>query len=316
MGKYRLGDIICMTRKSLSITQEQLCEGICSVETLSRVENGKQNPSRDTYELLMERMGRSRERAYSIMSISEYHILEKMKLFEDYIEIYDYVKAEIVLDEIKKTLGYTNLDRQFFIRAENIINYRLKRINAMVFLDNLENAILLTIPQYGKISLSRWPLNFHEVVLMLNISSAYAQNKNYIKAIEILEDAYNVMNQSYMDEQKRVLMQSTICNNLSKWYGLIDEYEKAIEIAKDGIEICKKHRLGHVLPNLLYSIVWNTEKLIDKGALPPERKKECMVFLKQSYYISCAMQQPFIEQFMLEHINAFYENVLVDQIIY
>jgi hypothetical protein len=32
MGMYRLGDIIRMTRKSLSITQEQLSDGICSVK--------------------------------------------------------------------------------------------------------------------------------------------------------------------------------------------------------------------------------------------------------------------------------------------
>jgi len=316
MGKYRLGDIICMTRKSLSITQEKLSEGICSIETLSRVENGKQNPSRDTYELLMERMGRSRERSYSMMSISDYHILERMKLLEDYIEIYEYTRAETVLKEIINTLGKTNLERQFFIRVESIINYRLNRINAKEFLENLEKAILLTIPQYGKISLAGWPLNFHEAVLMQNISSGYAQNKNYNKAIKILEEANNVMKQSYMDEQQRVILQSTYCSNLSKWYGLIGEYEKAIEVAKDGISICKKHRLGHVLPNLLYGIAWNKEQLIEKGVLPPERKKECIMYLKQAYYAACAMQQPFIEQFLLEHMKIVYENVSLDQIIY
>ena len=46
MGRYRLGEIISMTRRSLSITQEQLCEDICSVETLSRIETGRQNPAR------------------------------------------------------------------------------------------------------------------------------------------------------------------------------------------------------------------------------------------------------------------------------
>jgi len=316
MGKYRLGDIICMTRKSLSITQEKLSEGICSVETLSRVENGKQNPSRDTYELLMERMGRSRERSYSMMSISDYDILEKMKLFEDHINLYEYNRAEKILDEIKKTLINTNLNKQYLLKSETIINYRLNRITAEEFLERLEKAILLTIPQYGKISLAGWPLNFHEVGLMLNISSAYAQNKNYIKAIDILEDANSVMKQSYMDEQQRALLQATISNNLSKWYGLIGEYEKAIEVAKEGIMVCKRHRLGHVLPNLIYNLVWNKEQLIDKGVLPPERKKECISYLKQTYYLACAMQQPFIEQFMIEHIKTVYGDIQANLIIY
>ncbi|NLL72429.1 MAG: helix-turn-helix transcriptional regulator, partial [Clostridiales bacterium] len=82
MGRYRLGDIIRMTRKSLSITQDQLSEGICSVETLSRVESGKQNPSKDVYELLMERMGRIRERAYSMQSVSDFKVLELIRRYE------------------------------------------------------------------------------------------------------------------------------------------------------------------------------------------------------------------------------------------
>ena len=41
MEVYNMGEVIQKRRKSLGITQEQLSEGICSVQTLSRVENGK-----------------------------------------------------------------------------------------------------------------------------------------------------------------------------------------------------------------------------------------------------------------------------------
>ena len=71
MARYRLGDIVRMTRKSLSITQEQLSEDICSVETLSRIETGRQNPGKDVYELLMERMGRIRDREIGRASCRE-----------------------------------------------------------------------------------------------------------------------------------------------------------------------------------------------------------------------------------------------------
>src|SRR5690554_3724668 len=129
MGMYRLGDIIRMNRRALSITQEQLCDGICSVETLSRMETGKQNPGKDIYELLMERMGRIRERAYSMLSISDIKILDQMKQLEDYIKLYDYEAAEAILHDLKKNLGDSILDRQFLIRVESIINYRLNRIS-------------------------------------------------------------------------------------------------------------------------------------------------------------------------------------------
>jgi transcriptional regulator with XRE-family HTH domain len=306
MGRYRLGDIIRMTRKSLSITQEQLCNEICSAETLSRIENGNQNPSRDVYELLMERMGRFRERAYSVLSVSDLKVLEKMKLFQDCIKLYDYKQADIVLKDIKKILGNSILDKQFLIRAENLVNYRLKRICTEEYLDGFQKAILLTIPKYESISLSNWPLNFNEAMLLVNISIAYAEKEDYIKSIRILEEVNKAMKQSYMDEQQRMAFQVTIANNLSKWYGLVKNYQKAIEIAQEGIVMCKKFKLGNVLPNLLYSIAWNQEQLIELGVLPPEYKGKCLTYLKQAYYISSAMQLTFMVQFLEEHISTYY----------
>jgi transcriptional regulator with XRE-family HTH domain len=38
MANYRVGDVIRLTRKAAGITQEQLSDGICSVETLFRIE--------------------------------------------------------------------------------------------------------------------------------------------------------------------------------------------------------------------------------------------------------------------------------------
>jgi len=306
MGRYRLGDIVRMTRKSLSITQEQLSDEICSAETLSRIENGNQNPSKDTYELLMERMGRIRERAYSMLSVSDFKVLEKIKLFEDYIKLYDFNKAASVLKEIKKTLGNSILDKQFLIRAESLVNYYLKRISKEELLEGLQQAIRLTIPKYGYIPLSNWPLNFNEAMLLVNIAIAFAENEDYLKAIDIITEAHSAMKQSYMEEQQSVILQVTIVNNLSKWYGLTGSHDKAIEIANEGIIMCKKFKLGNALPNLLYSVAWNKEQLMEMGVLSPENMRECLIFLKQAYYIASAMQLSFIEKFIKDHIITYY----------
>lgn len=303
MGRYRLGDIIRMTRKSFSITQEVLSEGICSVETLSRIENGNQNPSRDVYELLMVRMGRFRERAYSTLSISDLKVLEKMKLFENNIRLYNYREAEFILKEIKKVLGNSTLDKQFMIRAEGIINFRLSKISVDAFLEEIEKALLLTIPKFKSISLSSWPLSYNEVVLLIHMANAYADKEDYSKSIELTEEVYSAMNKSYMEEEQRVALQISLASNLSKWYGLTNENEKAIEIAEKGINLCKKHKLGNALPNLLYSVAWNTEQLIEKGVLSPEALTRCIDYLQQAYYISAAMQISYMEQFLMDHVK-------------
>lgn len=310
MGRYRLGDIIKMTRKSLSITQEQLSEDICSVETLSRIETGKQNPSRDVYELLMARMGRIRDRAYSMLSISDFKVMEKIQLFEKCIHSYDYHKAENILEEIKRKLAGTILDKQFVLRAESLINYRLGRISTDEFLEELQKAIRITIPKYGLISLANWPLTHNEAILLLNISTAYSEKNDYQNGIGILEEAYSALKHSYMDDDHRLIIQVTILLNLSKWYGLLGKHEKAMETATEGIQICKKFKIGNVLPNLLYNYVWNMEQLIDKGVLSPENKRECIIYLKQAYYIACALQFPFGEEFLKQHLFTNYNITL------
>ncbi len=306
MGRYRLGDIVRMTRKSLSITQEQLSDEICSVETLSRIENGSQNPSRDVYELLMERMGRIRDRAYSMLSVSDLKVLEQMKLFEDYIKQYDFRKADKILREIKKSIGNSVLDRQFLIRAEGIVNYYLNNISAEEYLEESKRAIRLTIPKYGLISMDNWPLSFGEAKIIVNISIACAEKSQYHQAIDMLTEVYNAMHHSYMDEEQRAILQVTIVNNLSKWYGLIGNHKAAINMANEGITICKKNKLGNALPNLLYGLAWNMEQLIKIGALPQSNKKECLVYLKQAYYIAASMRLTFAEQFVKKHISKNY----------
>jgi tetratricopeptide (TPR) repeat protein len=277
------------------------------VETLSRIETGRQNPSRDVYELLMERMGRIRERAYSMLSVSDFKILEKMRQFEAFIQACDYNRAEYTLEDIRRNLGSTNLDRQYAIRAESLVSYRLKRITTEEFLMQLQKAIRITIPRFGEISLSNWPLTFNEVTILLNISTAYSENEEYQKGIEVLEEVYTALKQSYIDNEQRAIMQVVILNNLSKWYGLVENHQRAIDTANQGIEICKEFKIGNILPRLLYSIAWNKEKLIEKGVLSPENKRECISYLKQAYYIASAMQQSYIEMSIRSHVSMYYD---------
>lgn len=64
MGTYQIGEVIRLLRKEKGITQELLSDGLCSVETLSRIENGKHTPSRATLDALMERLGKDSQKFF------------------------------------------------------------------------------------------------------------------------------------------------------------------------------------------------------------------------------------------------------------
>ena len=57
MNEFRLGTYIKKRREELKMSQEELCEGLCAVSSLSRIENNQQDPSRNLTKNLLERLG-------------------------------------------------------------------------------------------------------------------------------------------------------------------------------------------------------------------------------------------------------------------
>lgn len=56
MAVLRIGDIIRRRREEAGYTQEELAAGICSVPTLSRIENGERIPLKTTLDFLLQRL--------------------------------------------------------------------------------------------------------------------------------------------------------------------------------------------------------------------------------------------------------------------
>ena len=71
MKNVFLGEYIKQRRLDLGLTQEQLCDGICEPVTLSRLENGKQTPSRNRINALLQRLGLPDDRYFALLSKNE-----------------------------------------------------------------------------------------------------------------------------------------------------------------------------------------------------------------------------------------------------
>ena len=83
MREVFLGEYMKQRRLELGLTQEELCEGICEPITISRMENGRQTPSRNRINALLQRLGEhggifdlsySIEVEYATCGLNSYHI--------------------------------------------------------------------------------------------------------------------------------------------------------------------------------------------------------------------------------------------------
>ena len=79
MREVFLGEYMKQRRLELGLTQEQLCEGICEPMTISRMENGRQTPSRNRINALLQRLGLPDDRYFALLSKHEEEIAALQK---------------------------------------------------------------------------------------------------------------------------------------------------------------------------------------------------------------------------------------------
>ena len=78
MKELRIGEVIKRRRKALGLSQLELCEGICEVTTLSRIENGRQAPSYNRVKAILHRLDLPDDRYTALLDEDELR-LEDLK---------------------------------------------------------------------------------------------------------------------------------------------------------------------------------------------------------------------------------------------
>ncbi|ENQ3105120.1 helix-turn-helix transcriptional regulator [Bacillus cereus] len=122
-----IGKIIYYHRKKQCKTQEQLCNGICSVTHLSKIENNSKEANLDTLKLLCERLGISIEEEEK--KIQDFQ--KKIDGFYDAIERLNKGKAHSLYN-------FLNSHKEYISCTKFIFLYELCELRYYLFLDQLD----------------------------------------------------------------------------------------------------------------------------------------------------------------------------------
>lgn len=129
MGVYLIGEVIKRTREALGLTQEELCDGICSVDALSKIENGKRSPNRGNFEALMERMGKDGKKYFPYIRSGDMEVHRMRKEIEVLLSNNQYEKAEELLEVMESRIDTEDMvNKQVVLRLRAILEYWFKRI--------------------------------------------------------------------------------------------------------------------------------------------------------------------------------------------
>ena len=192
-----IGWIIKQTREEIGLTQEQLCEGICTPATLSRIENGKQAPSYNRMNALLQRLGLPENRYYALITQQEMEIERLQKSIINYSIRYDRLegeqkmqarhRAQMLLIELEGSMDKDDhITRQFVLRTKAILgreddNYVLEEQREILF-----EAIRLTVPGFDEEEIGCKIYSLNELKIIIQIAVNYAESGQHKKAIDLL----------------------------------------------------------------------------------------------------------------------------------
>lgn len=303
MAVFQLGPILKARREELGLSQEDLADGICAVPTLSRIENGERLPTKNHFEMLMQRLG------YSAMSMDfftdkqDFLIYElKFKTRQAYIDK-KYPLARKLLDELEDMLEKpTKIDRQFVLLHQILLNQ--KQFSNAEKLKKLETAIQLTCPKYKSNYIPR-VLSYDEIILLNNIAICYDALGDCTHAISILTVLKEYYDHHVISEEEALRTQPMILYNLSKFLGLSGRYDECIEICDLGIRIARTTGRCPLLGKTLFNRAWALIKRDRSGDWEVAEKT-----LKQAYTFSDVMEKGHDKDF----IQKFYEETFLKSI--
>lgn len=304
MANYRTGDVIRLTRQAVGMTQETLCENICSVETLSRIENGKHKVKRETYRRLMERMERIPEKNYAICTGKHMELLEEKVDFEDAVSKFDYEKAEICLQRLKQKIGDGVLNEQYLKMVQTIVERGNNSIDVRECTMQLEDAVQMTLPHYEQYIDKVYPYTEQEILILMNLAAEKRVEKQYEEGVRIYRALLRSLQAEYMMERDRVVLEIMIMRNMALIYGETEQYEESNQLLKKAIQLSKDIDYGHMLPTALWQLAWNMMHQIENGERDKAEIACVKAYTRQAYYIAAARD----EYMHLKLIKNYYES--------
>lgn len=262
MQEMFLGEAIKKRRLELGLTQEQLCEGICEPITLSRLENGKQTPSRNRINAILERLDMPADRFYALLSkneldidtlqrqiisfnISFSHALdhEKVQIRKQALRAHQELEAIIDKDD--------TLSKQLILRSRIILGTSHGEYGFEDKKKMLTDAIRLTAPYFDLDDIGKGLYTTEEIKIINQLALAFVDTGDHMEAINIYNQLYKYIQKHFHNIPLTRAHLNMIAYNYADELNRIGQHAKAIEIAEEGQRICLVY--GHYLslPSLI-----------------------------------------------------------------
>lgn len=254
MPTYGMGNAMREVRMRLGYTQEELAYGICTVGTLSKIENGRAVISKQVFEALCSRLPglhhvwvscdteKEMQRSRLCKQILVYLEFRKLPAAKTAMECYSRIKDE-----------KSPFCRQFEWYTKAVYQAAAKEEEDKI-LPNLKRALKVTMPSYEarfRQHKKGMMLTYDEVYILSNMGIAYARQNEMENAFRILYFLKEYFVKQNLDMVESMKVCPMVFGNLAWLFHKQGRFKEAVKLCDSGIEICLSSGRYTVLPHLL-----------------------------------------------------------------
>ncbi|MFB7140023.1 helix-turn-helix domain-containing protein [Gottfriedia sp. NPDC056225] len=239
------GMMIFHHRKKLGWTQEKLCEGICSVSHLSKIENGTKEAGIETIGLLLKKMQ---------VEVDENDIIDEvtiqLKRLWNSIERADYDSSKMLYEELinkEEKINYTNISNDFYI---TIWRY-------YIFIEDLKKAKKKWKQLEAK---TKKFSQYESIKYLFTLSIYYIKEKRYNDSLQVMDEVQEITPNLEIDFQEYCFYRALV-------YSYINQTSLSMYFCNKAIPIfLQNNNIKRILDaKMLLSLQLIKSKLLDRA---------------------------------------------------
>lgn len=261
---FSMKDVLRTRRAMFGLTQEQLCEGICSVKSLRRAEKGQTDMQRETLKKLLNRLGLSGQMQWSRLITSDREVIRMAEELADYINDRKFSVASKQLESMK---SWIDLDipqnKQYFLEKQALLEFEQGKVTGEEFVKMEKEALECTLCAENLYRKENVYLTEREIICISNSWKGMEgkQKRESINLILRLYDYYALNNGLSQAISVYEIVTEAAVNEL----GNNGEHVRAEEIDRKSIKASLSCRRVWDIHYKIYDILWNEKKLMKKS---------------------------------------------------
>lgn len=261
---FSMKDVLRTRREMFGLTQEQLCEGICSVKSLRRAEKGQTDMQRETLKKLLNRLGLSGQMQWSRLITSDREVIRMAEELADYINDRKFSVASKQLESLKSRIDLDiPQNKQYFLEKQALLEFEQGKVTREEFVKMEKEALECTLCAENLYRKENVYLTEREIICISNSWKGMEgkQKRESINLILRLYDYYALNNGlSQAISVYEIVTEAAVIE-----LGNNGEHVRAEEIDRKSIKASLSCRRVWDIHYKIYDILWNEKKLMKKS---------------------------------------------------